>query len=124
MGDGHDSRFDKIRDKPVRFASVFMIQAIWVTIPMVPVLALGALPAAALATALPTVLATDVLGLSIWGMGFFFEAVADYQKSQWAKQKKRKEHDEDFLTRGLFSVRYVMVPGATQREREDSEPFR
>ncbi|KAJ4155327.1 hypothetical protein LMH87_000581 [Akanthomyces muscarius] len=104
MGDGHDSRFDKIRDKPVRFASVFMIQAIWVTIPMLPVLALGALPAATLATALPSVLATDVLGLSIWGMGFFFEAVADYQKSQWVKQKKRKEHDEDFLTRGLFSV--------------------
>lgn len=109
LGHGHDSRFDKIRDKPVRFASVFLIQAVWVTIPMLPVLALGAVPAATLSTALPRVLSTDVLGLSIWGMGFFFESVADYQKSQWAKQKKLKQHDEDFLTSGLFSVRYVFL---------------
>ncbi|OAA50964.1 hypothetical protein BBO_00911 [Beauveria brongniartii RCEF 3172] len=105
LGHGHDSRFDKIRDKPVRFASVFLIQAIWVTIPMLPVLALAAVPAATVAAALPRRLAApDVLGLSLWGMGFFFEAVADYQKSQWVKQKKLKLHDEDFLTSGLFSV--------------------
>ncbi|KAF1734094.1 hypothetical protein CRV24_005629 [Beauveria bassiana] len=104
LGHGHDSRFDEIRDKPVRFASVFLIQAIWVTIPMLPVLALGAVPAATVAAALPRLAATDVLGLSLWGMGFFFEAVADYQKSQWVKQKKLKLHDEDFLTSGLFSV--------------------
>ncbi|KAM3515035.1 hypothetical protein MY11210_001273 [Beauveria gryllotalpidicola] len=104
LGHGHDSRFDKIRDKPVRFASVFLIQAVWVTIPMLPVLALGAVPAATVAAALPRLAATDVLGLSLWGLGFFFEAVADYQKSQWTRQKKLKLHDEDFLTSGLFSV--------------------
>ncbi|ATY66029.1 membrane protein, putative [Cordyceps militaris] len=101
LSSGHDSRFDKIRDKPLRFASVFLVQAVWVTIPMLPVVALAAVPAAALPAGLAV---TDVLGLSLWGVGMFFEAVADYQKSQWAKQKKRKEHDEDFLTSGLFSV--------------------
>ncbi|KAM3438715.1 hypothetical protein NHJ13734_004056 [Beauveria thailandica] len=104
LGHGHDSRFDQIRDKPVRFAGVFLIQAIWVTVPMLPVLALAAVPAAAVAAALPRLAATDVLGLSLWGLGFFFEAVADYQKSRWVKQKKLKLHDEDFLTSGLFSV--------------------
>ncbi|KAJ6781209.1 hypothetical protein PWT90_10722 [Aphanocladium album] len=102
---GHDSRFDKIRNKPVRFATVFLIQSVWVTIPMLPVLALGAVPAATVATALPRLATTDVLGLGLWGMGFFFESVADYQKSQWSKQKKLKLHDEDFMTSGLFSVR-------------------
>lgn len=81
------------------------MQAVWVTIPLLPVLALGAVPAATLATAVPRVAMTDVLGLSFWGVGFLFEAVADYQKSQWSKARKRKEHDEDFLTSGLFSVR-------------------
>lgn len=107
---GHDSRFDKIRDKPVRFATVFLIQAVWVTIPMLPVVALGAVPAATLATAVPRLATTDVLGLSLWGMGFVFESVADYQKSRWVKQKKLKQHDEEFMTSGLFSVRYATPP--------------
>lgn len=29
--------------------------------------------------------------------------MADRQKSAWVREKKRKEHDEDFLTRGLWS---------------------
>lgn len=29
--------------------------------------------------------------------------MADRQKDAWVQEKKRKEHDEDFLTRGLWS---------------------
>jgi steroid 5-alpha reductase family enzyme len=35
------------------------------------------------------------------GMGF--EATADKQKSQWMEEKRNKKHNEDFLTRGLWS---------------------
>lgn len=80
-----------------------MIQAIWVMIPLLPVIAINAVPAATLATALPRVAWHDVVGFGAWIVGFYFEAVADYQKSQWSKQKKLKQHDEDFLTKGLFS---------------------
>ncbi|UKZ55264.1 hypothetical protein TrVGV298_009084 [Trichoderma virens] len=56
---------------------------------------LNAVPAAVLASALPTIVATDVLGLSLWLAGFAYEVLADVQKSQWQKEKKLKLHDED-----------------------------
>ena len=103
IAEGKDSRFDHIRHKPVKFSSIFFMQAVWVTITTLPVIAFNAIPAATLATALPKVIPTDVLGLGLWVLGFGFEAVADYQKSQWAKAKRAKLHDEQFLTKGLFS---------------------
>lgn len=114
LGQGHDSRFDEIRDRPARFAGVFLIQAVWVTVQMLPVVALAGVPAASVGAALPRLAATDVLGLSLWAVGFVFESVADYQKSQWSRRKRLKLHDEDFLTSGLFGVRYV-CEGAARR---------
>ena len=104
LADGHDSRFDTLRTKPLQFASAFLAQAVWVTLMLSSVLALNAVPAAAFA-ALPTVALADALGLGLWAAGLGFEAVADAQKSRWAREKKLKQHDEDFLTRGLFSKR-------------------
>lgn len=104
IADGKDSRFDHIRHKPAKFSFIFFMQAVWVTITILPVIAFNAVPAATLATALPKVIPTDVIGLGLWAVGFGFEAVADYQKSQWAKAKKAKQHDEQFLTKGLFST--------------------
>ncbi|EHK24999.1 uncharacterized protein TRIVIDRAFT_212408 [Trichoderma virens Gv29-8] len=100
---GHDSRFNSIRHKPARFSRAFFFQAVWVSLELMPVIMLNAVPAAVLASALPTIVATDVLGLSLWLAGFAYEVLADVQKSQWQKEKKLKLHDEEFMARGLFS---------------------
>lgn len=100
--EGKDSRFDNIRRNPAAFGAVFFAQAAWVSLCLLPVLAVNSIPATAL-SALPFVTATDVLGLALYVGGLAFEAVADRQKSQWMKEKKEKKHSEEFLTRGLWS---------------------
>ncbi|PTB42871.1 hypothetical protein M441DRAFT_77939 [Trichoderma asperellum CBS 433.97] len=100
---GHDSRFDSIRHKPARFSGAFFFQAVWVSLQLMPVIMLNAIPAAVLASAIPRTLATDVIGMSIWLAGFVYEVLADVQKSRWQREKKLKLHDEEFMTSGLFS---------------------
>jgi steroid 5-alpha reductase family enzyme len=101
-GDGTDSRFDKIRGSPPKFFIAFFMQATWVSLCALPVLAVNALPRTTFA-ALPVVLLTDIIGLGLFAFGFLFEAVADRQKSVWMQEKKQKKHSEEFLTRGLWS---------------------
>ncbi|GAB0135024.1 hypothetical protein EsDP_00003376 [Epichloe bromicola] len=100
---GHDARFEKLRTQPLRFAASFLVQAAWVSLMLAPVMALNAVPAAAWA-AVPRLTATDALGIGAWAAGFAMEAAADAQKSRWVEAKRNKEHDEQFLSRGLFSV--------------------
>lgn len=100
--DGRDSRFDDIRGKPPKFAVAFFAQATWVSLCLLPVLAINSIPATTLA-ALPFLTLTDVIGVLLYVGGIAFEATADRQKSQWMKEKKEKKHSEDFLTRGLWS---------------------
>lgn len=69
---------------------------------LLPVLAINSIPATTLA-ALPFFTITDIIGLLLYFGGISFEATADRQKSQWLKEKKEKKHEEDFLTRGLWS---------------------
>jgi len=67
-----------------------------------PILALNSIPHAALAT-LPLVRLTDIIGIFLYVGGLSFEVIADRQKNAWVQAKKNKEHDEDFLTHGLWS---------------------
>ena len=67
-----------------------------------PVIALNSIPHTVLAK-LPALGITDVVGLAIYIGGFSFEVAADRQKDKWVQERKRKEHDEEFLTRGLWS---------------------
>jgi steroid 5-alpha reductase family enzyme len=99
---GQDSRFDKIRISPPKFLGAFFAQATWVSLCLLPVLAINSIPATALA-ALPWFTITDIIGVLLYVGGLSFEATADRQKSQWLKGKKEKKHEEDFLTRGLWS---------------------
>ncbi|CAF9915988.1 MAG: hypothetical protein HETSPECPRED_002708 [Heterodermia speciosa] len=95
-----DSRFTQIRTSPPKFLLAFFAQATWVTLCLLPVLSLNALPL----TALPrTILLTDLLGLLLFTSGLTFEILADRQKSTWLSAKHAKKHDEDFLTTGLWS---------------------
>ncbi|KAM0462628.1 hypothetical protein ACHAPV_003451 [Trichoderma viride] len=101
---GHDSRFDSIRHNAAKFSGAFFFQALWVSFQLMPVIMLNAIPATVLASAaVPKLVATDVIGISIWLAGFAYEVLADMQKSKWQREKKLKLHDEEFMTRGLFS---------------------
>lgn len=103
LSDGHDSRFEEIRASPPKFAVAFFAQATWVSLCLMPVLAINALPASTFAALGSAVSITDLVGILLYVGGLSFEVVADRQKSQWVAEKKAKQHDEDFLTRGLWS---------------------
>ncbi|KAI2777015.1 DUF1295-domain-containing protein [Daldinia loculata] len=98
---GHDSRFDTLRGSPGKFTGAWFGQATWVSLCLAPVLAVNAVPPAALA-AVP-LRVTDVLGLALFAGGFALEVVADRQKGEWLRRRKEKLHDEPFMTKGLWS---------------------
>ncbi len=102
LSEGKDGRFDKIKKDPPTFFFVWMAQAAWCSLLLMPVVALNAAPAAALA---PAVTATDVLGLGLFAAGLAVEVVADAQKTRWLRDRKAKQHDEQFMTRGLWKRR-------------------
>lgn len=80
-----------------------MAQATWVSLCLMPILAINALPASTFAALGTAVSITDVIGLLLYVGGLSFEVAADRQKDAWVQEKKNKQHDEDFLTRGLWS---------------------
>lgn len=79
-----------------------MAQATWVSLCLMPVLAINSLPASVFA-AMPALGLTDILGIMLYVGGITFEATADRQKSKWMQDKKEGKHSEEFLTKGLWS---------------------
>lgn len=100
LSQGSDSRFDKIKKSPLRFWGAFMMQATWVSLCVMPLVAVNAVPAAAFSG----LKLTDVLGLGMFAGGLVFEVVADAQKSKWLREKRERRHDGEFMTGGLFGV--------------------
>ena len=100
---GRDSRFDGLRGSPPKMLGAFGAQAMWVSLCLMPVIAVNALPAATFASLPAAVTLTDLLGVGLWVGGFGFEVVADMQKNRWVADKKAKKHSEEFLTSGLWS---------------------
>ncbi|KIX04105.1 uncharacterized protein Z518_07658 [Rhinocladiella mackenziei CBS 650.93] len=103
LSSGEDSRFENIRGSPPKFAMAFFVQAAWVLLCLMPVLAVSSLPASTFTALGGLVSITDIIGFLLYIGGFSFEIIADAQKSRWSQEKKEKKHDEDFLTRGLWS---------------------
>ena len=103
LSTGEDSRFKDIRNSPPAFAVAFFAQATWVSLCLLPILSINALPASLLATLPTATLITDVIGLALYAGGLGFEVTADRQKDKWLTEKREKKHEEDFLTRGLWS---------------------
>lgn len=68
-----------------------------------PVVAVNSLSASTFAALGSAVTVTDIVGVLLYVGGLGFEVAADRQKSRWVEEKKQKKHDEDFLTRGLWS---------------------
>lgn len=108
LQEGKDSRFEEIKKSPSRFAVAWFGQATWVSLCLMPVIAINSVPSAVFA-AMPAVTVTDMVGVALYLGGFAFEVIADRQKGQWMAEKRSKQHDEQFMTRGLWSKRYVVV---------------
>jgi steroid 5-alpha reductase family enzyme len=94
-----DHRFDEMRDKPLRFARFWLLQAVAVAVIMLPVSYLLDRGAA------PDFGAWAAAGSAVWLAGLLIEAVADAQKSAFrAKEANRGR----FITSGLW--RYSRHP--------------
>jgi len=108
---GHDSRFATTKNKPRRFFMFWMVQAVWVTLCCMPAIAVNSVHPAAYKAGLgvPEVLRTDVAGVALWVLGFAVEVIADTQKWVWLARKQKKLHDEQFITRGLWGRRWVLL---------------
>lgn len=102
---GHDSRFEEIKKSPPKFFGAWMAQATWCSLICLPVVALNAVPLSAFSALGSGVVLTDILGIALWIGGISFEITADRQKSQWLREKREKKHSEEFMTRGLWTVR-------------------
>ena len=88
-----DHRFDEMRDKPLRFARFWALQAITVAVVMLPVsYLLGRDDAPAFG---PWMIA----GATIWLIGLIIEAVSDAQKSAFKATDAGRER---FITSGLW----------------------
>ena len=74
--------------------------ATWIALVGLPVYLCNTLPA----SAHPALGLCDYAALSLFTTSFLFEVVADNQKSVWRRAKDDKQHDEKFITSGLWSV--------------------
>ena len=46
----------------------------------------------------------DFAAIGIYGSSLLFEVIADRQKSAWRHEKENKQHDDKFITTGLWSL--------------------
>ncbi|SCZ97592.1 BZ3500_MvSof-1268-A1-R1_Chr4-3g07277 [Microbotryum saponariae] len=96
---GSDSRFDEIKKQPTKFAGAWVLQGVWVSLTAFPVFCVNAVPA----HLQPRLGIRDAIACALWLSAFGYEVTADRQKSAWRAAKEAKEHDEKFITSGLWS---------------------
>lgn len=96
---GVDHRFDDMRNRPLRFARFWALQALTVWVVMLPVTRLFSLPGKA---GLPAV---TILGAALWVLGFALEVASDAQKSAFKRNPPNRDH---FISSGLW--RYSRHP--------------
>jgi len=95
---GGDSRFAVIKTQPRKFLYYWMAQATWVSLVGLPLWLINTLPS----TLHPELGYRDYASLALFASSFLLEVAADAQKSKWRARKDRKEHDEKFITTGLW----------------------
>lgn len=94
-----DHRFDGIRERPLRFARFWLLQAITVAVVMLPVTYLLDRDAP------PRIGVWSIAGAAVWLAGLVVEAVADAQKAAF---RARDENRGRFVASGLW--RYSRHP--------------
>ncbi len=92
--DGKDSRFDQIKNRPLRFCMAWTIQGLWVLLTA----------AAALAVITGGVReplgAVGIAGIAVWSIGMLIEIVSDRQKSNF---KSDPNNAGKFINSGLWA---------------------
>ncbi|KAG0292892.1 hypothetical protein BGZ96_003541 [Linnemannia gamsii] len=94
-----DKRFDKIKKVPSRFLVYWLVQGIWVALTALPVYMSNSIPA----SVHPDLGLQDYIGIALWGSGFAFEVIANYQKQKWRKEIGR-DYKRSFISTGLWSL--------------------
>jgi len=115
LSSGEDSRFKDIRQSPPKFAVAFFAQATWVSLCLLPILAINSLPASAFTALGGVVSITDIIGVLLYIGGMSFEITADRQKSKWSQEKSEKKHDEE--TKKELAELEKKYPGITERRK-------
>jgi len=95
LKDGTDSRFNKIRGDPKAFFIAWTLQGMWVFLTLLPTLLLNAKRQDQALTP------RDYTGWGLWTVGFLFEALADFQKSQF---KADPANAGQFINTGLWGI--------------------
>jgi len=91
---GKDSRFDEIKQRPLRFFLTWTLQGLWV------LLTAAAALAVITGTECQPMGIIACLGLIIWVTGFAIEVIADRQKSKF---KADPANEGRFITTGLWA---------------------
>ncbi|KIY64048.1 DUF1295-domain-containing protein [Cylindrobasidium torrendii FP15055 ss-10] len=100
MKAGKDSRFDEVKTQPAKFSFFWFAQATWVLVVGLPVYLVNTLPRALH----PALGIRDYAALGLIAASFAFEVTADRQKQAWRQAKEDKQHDEKFISSGLWSL--------------------
>ncbi|TRM62682.1 hypothetical protein BD626DRAFT_498123 [Schizophyllum amplum] len=97
---GGDKRFDEVKKQPAKFSLFWLGQATWVFLVGLPVYMVNTLPA----SFHPPLGVRDYLTFGLFLGSLAFEMLADRQKSQWRAAKNAKQHDEKFISSGLWGI--------------------
>lgn len=93
LKEGHDRRFNGIRDNPRRFFYYWTMQAIWVYVSLLPTLILNS------ETQDRPLSLKDYVGWLMWISGFLMEVVADWQKARF---RNNPNNSGQFISTGLW----------------------
>lgn len=77
MKEGHDRRFNGVREKPMKFLFFWTIQGVWIYLSLLPTLILNS------NTKDIPLSPRDYFGWMLWTIGFTLETVADWQKARF-----------------------------------------
>jgi steroid 5-alpha reductase family enzyme len=91
---GHDSRFDEIKNQPLRFFMAWTLQGLWVLLTAATALAI--ITGGVRAPLGPI----GILGIAVWTTGMLIEIVADRQKSKFRIDPENKGR---FINVGLWA---------------------
>lgn len=94
---GEDRRFDDKRNNIFTFAVFWIFQAIWVWVVTMPVVILNGGGGAGQAGS--SLFSLDYIGWALWGVGFFMEVIADFQKLGF---KRNPTNDGQWCNVGLW----------------------
>jgi len=92
--DGKDSRFDTIKNRPLRFFMAWTIQGLWVLLTAAAALAIIT---GGVREPLGVI---GVVGLAVWSIGMLIEVIADRQKSEF---RNNPDNKGKFINVGLWA---------------------